>query len=326
MQLTRQRKTRRPLVLWLDDNMPLLVDQVGHLNLRGYDVEPTPSVTGFLRALDQSVNIAIIDIKLGEIEDGRALIDLVYANRPEIGIVVHSSYPDAFLSSRYDAERVRFVKKDPDDAPVEAGDTWPLAETLASLVITLNKRQAGLRPYPVAIISGESERRNLTWETVERLRAFATEHFVLALAIGILFIKVVLVAHFPGIALGSIVEYFGQVAGFALPFLLFIILAWAFTPKPVHECSSPHKFVQLFLEQASADPEFRAGLNRVISLSGSTIPEDDFSALALYYELQTTRHLWLARVIIGIFALASLYLVYDIARDIIGLWGGGNGQ
>jgi hypothetical protein len=61
----------------------LPTEQIGKLNIRGFDVTSVSAVTDFIGALrNQGTNIAIIDIGLKGGEDGRKLVDLVYETWP----------------------------------------------------------------------------------------------------------------------------------------------------------------------------------------------------------------------------------------------------
>lgn len=315
MELSHERRTRRPLVVWIDDQITLFLELVGHLNLRGFDVQPTSSITQFLQALQgQRVNVAIIDIRLGALEDGRTLVDLVYESRPEIGIIVHSSFPEAFIGSRYDANRVRFVPKGTVE-PVEAEDQWPLAETLADLVNSLNSRVAGGK---LPGMSGSSGRQPLAnWATVQRFREFAMEHFVLAIVVALLLLKVLVLSKPVQLSPEVLLDYLVEVGGFVLPFVVAIVLAAWFTPKRLKEAGSADKFVQIHFEEMAADGEVSTEAKQELTRSGLTVPTDDFSVLVEYYNLLVARHLWLARSVLAVFAGGVAYLAYDIVHDLV---------
>lgn len=297
-----------------------MLELVGQLNLRGFDVQPVKSVTGFLSALQgQDINIVIIDIRLGDIEDGRTLVDLVYQSRPEIGIIVHSGFSDAFLPARYDAARVRFVMKDKSD-PVAQTDAWPLADALAALVEDIKAPVSG-RKLLTSALDGEARKLPyVTWATVARIREFAMEHFMLAIVVGLLLLKIVVIKPSAGPNFGTIKDYLFQVGGFALPFILALGLAWLFTPPRIREASGQDKFVPAFMEEMASDPEFRARVYQDITASKLPVPQTDFSALIAFYDVLVTRRLWLARLICLIFVLGAVYLVYDTGHDLLDVW------
>ncbi|CAN5335446.1 hypothetical protein BH10PSE14_BH10PSE14_37710 [soil metagenome] len=325
MEMTRLRRTRRPSVVWVDDQMDFLLEQVGHLNLRGFDVQPVDSVTGFLAAIkNQTVNIAIIDLKLGGKENGRELIDLIYENRPDIGIIVHSSFPETFVASLYDTERVCLVKKDPAANPVKPDDVWPLGDKLVELVDTLNGRQSGRKPFPVAMNSQEKGLPPLNWATVQRIREIAQAHTVITVIVLLMLVKLILLNPASGFTPSGVTEYLVEVSGFVIPFLVSMLLAWWFTPSEIREAPTSEAYVQANFEKLVSDQSLRASINRELASRNLGVDGDEVASLKKYFGVIVSRRVWLARVILVCFALGTLYLVYDFVRDIFHLFSAGH--
>lgn len=302
-------------ILWIDDKIGDYAPYIANLAVHRFQLFPTARVSDFLQILrSEAIDIAIVDLKLAQLERGDELIQLLKAHYPLIQIIVYSAYINDFDEADETVSNLRYVKKDPRDVP-----SSPFKETslLKAVQEALGRKASTVPRKRTPVLAGAwTDWIFPNWTRLGPIAKFAAARLIpfIAIAYGLVKLSATLGVPIPFLTLIEHNAYYlTSVAVLALCTFFYFIGCPRLLRGSVDFVDFMGKYLSLF----ENDPAFASAIRE--SNKRASRPEKElkpYDELASHFEL-TNKSRWPMRLLtFATFLLFVALFVYGVGSDV----------